>query len=154
MHQQPDPYSDGPQGPDQGPHPWDSPFQQHASGGYEAPLPVESPILTIGDISISQSTAVTPSGRIPLKGSIWTVTDMSRTEENIPAWAIVVAILFIWTCFLSLLFLLVKDRRTTGHVQVSVQGGGMYHSTAIPAHHPGTGPHIHQQVNYVRSLAA
>lgn len=150
MHQQPDPYPEGPQGP----YNRDSPFPQHASGGYGAPLPDETPILTIGDISISQNTAVTPSGRIPLKGSVWTVTDMSRTEENIPAWAIVVAILFIWTCFLSLLFLLVKERKTTGHVQVSVQGGGMYHSTAVPAHHPGTAPHIHQQVNYVRSLAA
>src|SRR5699024_7019912 len=150
----PDPYSDGPQGPDQGPHPWDSPFQQHASGGYEAPLPDDSPILTIGDISISQSTAVTPSGRIPLNGSIWTVPDLSRTEGTSPPWATVVAMLITWPCCLSLLSLLVKDSGPTGHAQVSVQGGRLHHSTAIPAHHPATRPHIHQQVNYVRSPAA
>ncbi|MDE3721466.1 hypothetical protein PWG71_08700 [Nocardiopsis sp. N85] len=130
-------------------------------GGY-VPAPtgpaagsVEEPLLsTIGDIAITRNTVITPGGRFPIRGTVWTVTDMSRTESNIPVWAIIVAILFIWACLLSLLFLLVKDRKTTGHIQVTVQGHGHYHAASIPAAHPGLGAQINQQVNYARSLAA
>ena len=37
-------------------------------------------------------------------------------------------------CLLGLLFLLLKERRTSGSVQVSVQGPGFAYSSLIPAY--------------------
>jgi hypothetical protein len=82
---------------------------------------------------------------------VWTVTDSSHYQERIHPAGIVLAILFIWLCFLSLLFLLMKQRTLSGFVQVTVQGSGVYHSTLTPA---GTLPMVTQQVNYARALAA
>jgi hypothetical protein len=111
-------------------------------------------LATIGDISISQHWVLTPTGPHPIRGSAWTVTDMSHYQESISALGVVLAILFIWFCLLGLLFLLMKDRKMVGYIQVTVQGSGFHHSTMIPA----TGPHsvvgVHQMVNYARSLAA
>ncbi|MBB6119011.1 hypothetical protein [Nocardiopsis algeriensis] len=143
---------------------WDAPPQQgygnslEPHGGYvpmQPDAPHEAVLCTIGDIAFTQTTVITPGGRFPLKGSVWTVTDMSRTERSTPVWAIVVAILvFWWTCLLGLLFLLVKEQRTSGHVQVTVQNHGHYHATSVPASYPGLAEQINQQVNYARSLAA
>jgi hypothetical protein len=171
MNQHPEPNS-GPgqpwQQPGGEPPGWGLPPEQHhggalqpyGTGGYQpadsGPLvPQEAPIATIGDIAISQSTVITPAGRFPIRGTVWTVTDMSRTERSTPTWAIILAILiFWWTCLLGLLFLLVKEQKTTGHIQVTVQGHGHYHAATIPANHPGAAFQINQQVNYARSLAS
>ena len=118
-------------------------------------LPNEPTLVTIGDIAATQTSVITPAGRFPIKGSVWTVSDMSRTEQSTPTWAVVVAILiFWWTCLLGLLFLLVKETKTTGHVQVTVQAGGSYHATQLPVSSRAFVPQIHQQVDYARSLAA
>ncbi len=108
-------------------------------------------LLTIGDIAISQHWVQTPTGTYPIRGSVWTVTDMTHYQEHISPVGIVLAILFIWLCFLSLLFLLMKERTLAGYVQVSVQGAGFSHSTLLPA--PSL-PIVTQQVNYARALAA
>ncbi|KOX17522.1 hypothetical protein [Nocardiopsis sp. NRRL B-16309] len=135
-------------------------LEPYGTGGYQPagagpPVPNEAPVATIGDIAISQNMVITPAGRFPIRGTVWTVTDMSRTEHSTPTWAIITAILvFWWTCLLGLLFLLVKDQKTSGHVQVTVQGHGHYHATSIPVSNPGAAFHINQQVNYARSLAA
>ena len=42
---------------------------------------------------------------------------MSRTEEKIPAHAIVLAVIFFIFCLLGLLFLLMKEKTTTGFVR-------------------------------------
>lgn len=128
------------------------------TGGYQPaapqPAPVtDTPLGTIGEIAFSQTTVMTPIGRFPIKGTVWTVNDMSRTEQSIPVWAIIVAILFIWTCLLSLLFLLVKEQKTTGHIQVTVQGHNQHYSTNIMANHSNTAYQVHQQVNYARNFA-
>jgi hypothetical protein len=113
------------------------------------------PVLTsVGDISLTQHEVIVPMGRYPVSGSVWTVSDMSRTEEKISTAGIVLAIVFVWFCLLGLLFLLMKERRTVGFIQVSVQGEGFHHATLIPAHHPGALAQVMQQVNYARSLAA
>ncbi|CAM2910396.1 hypothetical protein [Mycobacterium intermedium] len=111
-------------------------------------------LTTIGDISVSQHWVMTPSGPHPIRGSVWTVTDMSRYEESISTAGVVLAIIFVWFCLLGLLFLLMKDRRLVGYTQVTVQGNGFYHSTMIPATSPQSLMHVHQAVNYARSLAA
>ena len=132
------------------------------NGGY-VPLPVDpapgsagEPVLTtIGDIAITQNTVITPGGRFPIRGTVWTVTDMTRTERTTPTWAVVTAILVsVWTCLLGLLFLLAKEERTSGHVQVTVQGHGHYHATSIPVSHRGLPMQINRLVDYARGLAA
>ncbi|WP_017583536.1 hypothetical protein [Nocardiopsis valliformis] len=172
MNQYPDPPQGEPwQQPDAGNPGWDLPPEQHTggqivpygnpTGGYQplgasgVPDHSEPTLDTIGDIAITQNTVITPSGRFPIKGTVWTMSDMSRTERTTPTWAIIVAILvFWWTCLLGLLFLLVKETKTTGHVQVTVQGGGHYHATQIMVNNPAYVHHLSQQVNYARSLAA
>ncbi|MFC4561308.1 hypothetical protein ACFO4E_05505 [Nocardiopsis mangrovi] len=131
--------------------------QTPQTGGWQAmPAPAggQPPLATIGDITITQTEVITPAGRFPIRGSTWTVTDMTTVSEGIPAYAVVIAILFFWFCLLGLLFLLIKERRVSGHVQVTVQGNGVFHSTMIPAHGPATAHQVMQQVNYARSLAA
>ncbi len=115
----------------------------------------EQILMTLGDVSVSQHWIYVPSGRHPIRGSIWTVTDMSRTEERMSTVGLVLAIVgFFLVCFLSLLFLLMKDRQTTGFIQVTVQGEGFHHAVMLPALGPQSGLQVQQQVNYARSLAA
>jgi hypothetical protein len=110
-------------------------------------------LVTIGDIACTGGEVITPSGRVPIAGTIWTFTDMSRTDRTIPAWAIVLAVLFFWFCFLGLLFLLVKEERTGGWVQVTVQGPGLMHVTQVPVFSPMVVMDLNSRVNYARTLA-
>ncbi|UQA94023.1 hypothetical protein [Streptomyces halobius] len=110
-------------------------------------------LLSLGDISVTGDTIMTPGGPMPLKGAAWTATDMSRSEERIPAYAIVLAIVFFMACLLGLLFLLMKERTTTGFVQVTVASGGRHHATMIPVQSPDQVMFVLNQVNYARSLS-
>ncbi|MFI0261884.1 hypothetical protein ACH4OW_22925 [Streptomyces sp. NPDC017056] len=110
-------------------------------------------MLSLGDIAVSGDTIMTPAGPMPLKGAVWTATDMSRTEERIPTHAVVLAIVFFLFCLLGLLFLLMKERTTVGHVQVTVNSGGRYHSTMVPVQSPEQVMYVMNQVNYARSLS-
>jgi hypothetical protein len=116
--------------------------------------PGEPVLLTIGDMAVTQTRVVAPSGTYPLAGTVWIASNNTVTTEAIPAVAIVLCILFVWFCLLGLLFLLMKERRTVGYVQVSVQGHGFYHVTQIPVGSPMAVVYIEQQVNYVRGLVA
>jgi hypothetical protein len=66
---------------------------------------------------------------------------------------VILCIIFIWFCLLGLLFLLMKDRRITGYIQVTVQGNGFHYSTMIPALNPQSVWNVNHTVNYARSLA-
>ncbi|BBY37622.1 hypothetical protein MMAN_17560 [Mycobacterium mantenii] len=85
---------------------------------------------------------------------MWTVADMSHYSESISTAGVVLCIIFVWFCLLGLLFLLMKDRRYVGYIQVTVQGSGFFHSTLLPAGGPQTMIGVTQQVNYARTLAA
>lgn len=113
----------------------------------------DAPLVTIGDITISEHWVVTPSGPRPIRGTIWTVTDMSAWTESISAVGVVLCIIFIWFCLLGLLFLLMKDRRLSGFVQVTVQGNGFYHQTLVPVRGLNTFAQVNQSVNFARALA-
>lgn len=78
---------------------------------------------------------------------------MSRTEEKIPTVGVVLAIVFALFCLIGLLFLLMKEKRTTGFVQITVTSGGRHHSTMIPAMGPETFPMVMAQVNTARSMS-
>lgn len=117
--------------------------------------PAEPILVSVGDISCTAHEVLTPAGRFPLRGTTWVVRDSSRVEERIPPVAIVLAILFFIFCLLGLLFLLMKEKRVTGYVEVSVQGpGGLYHLTQLPAGVPGVLQDAHSRVDYIRGLAA
>ncbi len=109
--------------------------------------------LSLGDITIAGDQIMTPAGPMPLKGAMWNAQDLSRTETKIPPHAIVLAIIFFLFCLLGLLFLLMKERTTTGYIQVTVTSGGRHHSTMIPATDPGTFQWVMGQINYARSLS-
>ncbi|SCD84178.1 hypothetical protein GA0115239_109623 [Streptomyces sp. BpilaLS-43] len=112
------------------------------------------PMLSLGDITVMNDGIVTPAGTLPLKGAVWTATDMSRTEEKIPTVGIVLAIVFALFCLIGLLFLLMKEKRTTGFIQITVTSGGRHHATMIPANGPETFPWVMAQLNTARSLSA
>ncbi|MFG3046653.1 hypothetical protein ACGFZR_17170 [Streptomyces sp. NPDC048241] len=119
----------------------------------QAPAPGGAPLLSLGDITVVGDQIITPAGTLPLRGAVWNATDFSHTEEKIPPHAIVLAILFFVFCLLGLFFLLMKEKKTTGYIQVSVTSAGRHHSTMIPAHRQDAFPAVMAQVAYARSLS-
>ncbi|RXS70977.1 hypothetical protein EST92_24240 [Streptomyces sp. TM32] len=126
---------------------------QPAPGGFQGGAQPGGMLLSLGDIAVSGDTVMTPAGPMPLKGAVWTATDMSRTEERMPTHAVVLAVVFFLFCLLGLLFLLMKERVTTGFVQVTVNSGGRHHSTMIPVQSREQVMFVLNQVNYARSLS-
>lgn len=125
---------------------------QHGAAGAQAGT--GATLMTIGDIAVTESGIVTPAGVLPLRGAVWTVSDMSRTESKTPTYAIVLAVIFFFACLLGLLFLLMKEQVTTGYAQVTVNSGGRYHAVMIPVRGPQDVFAITQQVNYARTLCS
>ncbi len=107
---------------------------------------------TIGDITCTITEVITPSGRAPVGGVTWTFTDMSRTKKEIPVWAIACTVIFFLLCFLGLLFLLVREERTEGLAQITVQGPGLLHVSQIPVTSRAAVADIDARVRYARSL--
>ncbi|MEU4603615.1 hypothetical protein AB0F43_11600 [Kribbella sp. NPDC023972] len=135
------------------------PYQPPVGGPYQPAqsLPLQAfptgPVLvTVGDISVEQFRIVTPAGVLPTQGTNWSAMDMSRTEEKIPAWAIILAIVFALACLLGLLFLLCKERKTTGFVQVTVQNGNRTHNTHVGVSSPRDVADTLARVNFARTL--
>jgi hypothetical protein len=116
-------------------------------------LPPET-LVTIGDIICTQHEAITPSGRAPIGQVTWSFTDLTRTTRAIPTWAIVCAVVFFFVCFLGLLFLLAKEERTEGSVQIVVQGPGMLHQLQVPVFSVMQVQDYNARVGYARSLSA
>lgn len=130
------------------------PPQQQPGYGYAGPAPdLGQPMVTIGDIAVTSTVIMTPAGPLPLRGAVWTATDLSRTEERIAPAGIVLAIIFFLFCLIGLLFLLMKERHTVGHVQITVSGGGRFHTTSVPVSSPEQVMDLMNRVNYARSLS-
>lgn len=115
------------------------------------PAPVEPFVLTIGDIGVTAHWAVTQVGSAPLAGSIWTISDQTRTTRKIPTWAIVLAI-FLFP--IGLLFLLAKKTVTTGWLEVSVQSGTVHATTQIVVKDTMAIHGIRQKVALAQTMAA
>jgi hypothetical protein len=135
---QPGPWPPGPPQPGQPPH----------AAGPDAVL------VTIGDIACTSTEVITPSGRCPVGTATWTFTDMSRTTKSIPTWAIVCTVIFFVFCLLGLLFLLVKEERTEGSVQVVVQGPGLLHQIQLPVSSVAQIQDYAARVAYARNVTA
>jgi hypothetical protein len=115
----------------------------------------EQTLVIVGDIVVSRSWVVTPSGAIPIRGTQFLLADFSRSENRIPPWAIVLAVLgALFTALLSLLFLLAKETVTTGTVQVTVTNDRTTHTVAIPVNSHAAVVDIYNRVNYARQLVA
>lgn len=129
----------------------------YPAGGPPGPFPPGQPgpaVAQIGEIVVAPPVVRTPAGDIPLAGSTWHVVDQWQTEQKIPTWAIVCAIVgFCILTVFSLLFLLAKETIYRGTVQVTVANGGRQYVARIPVTHQGQVHQINNQVNYVRSLA-
>jgi hypothetical protein len=127
---------------------------QWSNAGYLAPqMPTDPVLVAIGDISVTQSWVVTPSGARPLGEVSWTVTDGSMTTTGIPAWAIIAAVVTFWFFLLGLLFLLAKETTTRGAMQVTVFAPGFVHTTYIPVFSQPQVFDINARVNHARMLA-
>jgi type VI protein secretion system component VasK len=112
-------------------------------------------IVQVGDIAVTSTVVHTPAGDIPLAGSTWQVSDYWHSEQRIPRWAIIAAIAgFCVLTVFSLLFLLAKETVPRGTVQVTVTNGTRQYVARIPVTDQAQVSYVHQQVNYVRSLAA
>ncbi len=126
-------------------------MQAPGGAGGTAAAPI---LVTVGDLACSQYYVVTPGGTYPLANTTWIMTNTSTTTESIPAYAIVLTVVFFVFCLLGLLFLLIKERRTQGFVSVSVQGPGFFHVAQIPVSDPAQIADTENRVNYIRSLVA
>ncbi|UUU40380.1 hypothetical protein [Streptomyces sp. NBC_00162] len=168
--QQPNPYASDPSqggdyrwGPGEAsygypqPYPGAPAYQPTMGAGVPAPAyPAATPggaSFSVGDISVAGDQIITPSGSMPLRGAMWNATDFSRTEEKIPTHAIILAVIFFLFCLLGLLFLLMKEKKTTGYIQITVTSGGRHHSTMLPATDAMSYQRVMGQINYARSLS-
>jgi hypothetical protein len=134
--------------------PWSVPLPDPAPPQPDpmAPGPV---IVQVGEIAVTSTVVHTPVGDIPLAGSNWQISDYWHSEQKIPRWAIICAIVgFCVLTVFSLLFLLVKVTVPSGTVQITVTNGTRQYVARLPVTDQAQVNYIYQQVNYVRSLAA
>ena len=121
------------------------------------PLPVEpGPVIVqIAEIAVTSTLIRTPAGDLPLAGSQWQVNDFWFSSQRIPRWAIICAIAgFCVLTVFSLLFLLARETVMQGTVQITVTNGTRQYVARVPVIDQNAVNAIHQQVNYVRTLAA
>lgn len=116
--------------------------------------PTESPyLISIGNIHATQQYVVTPAGTWPLAEVTVDSRDQTATTSGIPAWAIIMVIVFIWFFLLSLLFLLAREERASGSIVVTVthNAGGQW-----VEHVPIQAPHWRDdtlaRVSYLQNL--
>ncbi len=117
--------------------------------------PASDPIVfSIGEISVSQHWVVTPDGNAPIAGSKWMLRDNTNEEIKVPTWAIVLCVLTaLETCGLGLLFLLVKERKMTGTLEVSVRAGDLEYFTQIRPRMPKDVHDVTAKVSTARQMA-
>jgi hypothetical protein len=117
----------------------------------------DDPVLfTIGDVAVTRTSVILPHGRYPLRGTTWTVNNQTYMSSSTPSWAIVLAIVgFFFFCVFSLLFLIAKEQRVHGFIEVHVLGAnGLHHVTRIAALDAFTWNWVQQQVGQAQALAA
>jgi hypothetical protein len=114
------------------------------------------PLVRFGDISFTDQWVITPQGTVPLANTQIYITDQTRTERFIPTWAIVLAVIGFFFFLLGLLFLLVKETRVTGFMQITVTNGTFTYQTGEPAgYNPAAQLYeLQTRANYARGLIA
>lgn len=115
----------------------------------------EPPLVVIGEIAVTSNWLITPAGTVPLVGTEFFVSDFTRVEQKTPTWAIVLAIVgFFFVFILSLLFLLARESRMTGFVQVTARNGQLQYQSNVPVFSTATAPDIFGRVEYARHVVS
>lgn len=124
------------------------PSAEHRVGAHEV-------LVTIGEVSCTATSVMTPNGSFPIRGTEWIIHDGTRMSRHIPAYAIVLAIVFtVFCCGLGLLFLSFQEDVYSGSVDVTVRDkAGDYFATSIPVRNANVISDVHTRVNYCRYLA-
>ncbi len=114
----------------------------------------EQVVARFGDIEVTRSWVRCPTGSFALQGSVWRCFDYWYVTRVTPGWAVALAVLgFFVVPFVSLLFLLIKEPRTTGVLQVAVWDGARQHVVDLPVGDPAQARTIECQVGRVRAMA-
>src|SRR5262245_1962099 len=99
--------------------------------------PADPTLFLVGDIGVGRVYLNTPSGSAPMNGSNWYMQEQVYTEEKIPQWAIICAVVgFLFVCLFSLLFLLAKEKTLSGYVDVTVINGDFRHQSRVMVNTP------------------
>lgn len=110
-------------------------------------------LVSIGNIHATQHHVVTPSGTWPVAEVDVATADQTHVTTHTPAWAIVLVVLFVWVFLLSLLFLLAKETRVSGHVAVMVRArNGQSYVENVPVHSAQHRGDVYNRVTYLQSL--
>ncbi len=133
--------------------PWYQPAQPAAPVQASQTTTDETPLLNLSGITITPNWVITPAGRAPRSQCRLAVAERVNWMQSTPTWAIVLAILgFFVVAFLSLFFLLAKEQRVTGIVDVTVSGPGLRYSAALPVVNAGALFALRNQIAYAHSL--
>ncbi|KQO97722.1 hypothetical protein [Leifsonia sp. Leaf264] len=116
------------------------------------PVPPAPFLVSIGNVHATQFHVVTPSGSWPIADVNVSTTDQTVVTTHTPAWAVVMVVLFIWFFFLSLLFLLAREVRVSGYVQVVIQAGGQSYVEQVPISSSSQRADVFNRVTYPQSL--
>jgi hypothetical protein len=136
------------------------PTEPVAVAGPPAAYPAAQPaapgqvLVSIGEINCTATTVMTPNGSFPIRGTEWIIHDATSMTRRIPAYAIVLAIVF--SCLLiGLLFLLIQEDVYSGSVNVTVRDrAGNYFATSVPVRSATVVGDVHARVNYCRYLSS
>jgi hypothetical protein len=76
-------------------------------------------------------------------------------EQKIPTWAIVLTIVGFFIVFLlSLLFLLARESRLSGYVQVTARNGHLQYQSNVPVISAATAPDVFGRVQFARHVVS
>ncbi|WP_169165734.1 hypothetical protein [Cellulomonas taurus] len=107
----------------------------------------EPTLAQLGDIMLSEHWISTPWGSAPLSGAQWHASDQAYPTERIPVWAIVLAVVLFP---LGLFFLLMKETRWEGWIEVTVRASGLAHTTRLP-YTPAASAYVAQTLAWAQS---
>lgn len=123
---------------------------QHSNG---PGVPASPYLVSIGNVHTTQEWVVTPAGTWNAAEVNVTTQDHTSTTTHTPAWAIVMVILFIWFFLLSLLFLLAREVRVSGYVNVTIWGPhGQSYTENVPVWDAAQRADIFNRVGYLQSI--
>ncbi|MGO4489177.1 hypothetical protein [Microbacterium sp. 2RAF4] len=124
-------------------------MQPHTGGT----APLQPYLVSIGNVHATQEWVVTPAGSWRAASINVTTQDQTATTTHTPGWAIVMVVLFIWFFLLSLLFLLAREVRVTGYVNVTIWGPeGQSYTENVPVWNAAQRADVFNRVAYLQGI--
>lgn len=128
-------------------------FLGRQPGEFLGRQPGEVSYMEFPGISVTSSGVHTPHGSIPLEEARFFLSDRTRQSSSTPTYAVVLAITgFFFITFFSLLFLLIKEQKLTGVVELTVSGAGISYTTSIPVSGRNDIAELAARVQHVQQL--